>query len=225
MQLQKEKLLLTQLINVKMRILISVIIVCLAFACGSSGEEVKSKQAQTLPFLGQRDIVDGDTVYHQISDFSFVNQDSQKVTNETFKDKIYITDFFFTSCPTICPKVKQQMLRIHEKFKDNPKVQLVSHTIDVRHDTVEELKSYSNKLGITNDRWNFLTGDETALYAMAEEYFIVAQKDPDAPGGFDHSGRLILVDQNRHVRSFCNGVDPASVDGFMKDIELLLNED
>ena len=198
------------------------LIACLAVACNDATST--SPLAGKLPILGQRDIVGGDTVFHKISDFSFVNQDSQVVNNQTFADKIYITDFFFTSCPTICPKVKQQMLRIHEKFKDNPKVKLISHTIDVRHDTVPTLKAYADKLGLQSDRWHFVTGDEAELYSMAEEYFIVAQKDPDAPGGFDHSGRLILVDTDRHVRSFCNGTDPASVDGFMNEIELLLNE-
>jgi len=194
---------------------------CLA-ACNNS--ETTSPSTSKLPILGQRDIVGGDTVFHKISDFSFVDQDSQTVNNQTFADKIYITDFFFTSCPTICPKVKQQMLRVYDKFKDNPRVKLISHTIDVRHDTVATLKAYADKLDVSSDKWHFVTGDEAELYSMAEEYFIVAQKDPDAPGGFDHSGRLILVDQNRHVRSFCNGTDPASVDGFMRDIEFLLDE-
>ncbi|MEM9920379.1 MAG: SCO family protein [Bacteroidota bacterium] len=177
-----------------------------------------------LPILGNRTVENGDTVYHRIKDFSFVNQDSNIITNASFEDKIYITDFFFTSCPTICPKVKQQMLRIHDKFKDNDKVVLLSHSIDVRHDTVAVLKKFATKLEVDTDRWHFVTGDEDHIYDMADEYFIVAQKDPDAPGGFDHSGRIILVDQNRYVRGFANGVDAEDVDRFMGDIQKLLDE-
>ena len=141
-----------------------------------------------LPILGNRTVENGDTVYHRIKDFSFVNQDSNTITNASFEDKIYITDFFFTSCPTICPKVKQQMLRIHDKFKDNDKVVLLSHSIDVRHDTVAVLKKFATKLEV------------------------------------DHSGRIILVDQNRYVRGFANGVDAEDVDRFMGDIQKLLDE-
>ncbi len=182
------------------------------------------KERNSLPIYGHKDVVNGDTVYHRISNFSFINQDSQEVTNTTFKDKIYITDFFFTSCPTICPKVKEQMLRIHDRFADNPKVALLSHSIDVKYDTVERLKKYADNLSIKSDRWHLITGDEDAIYDMADEYFIVARKDTTVPGGFDHSGRLILIDENRLVRSSCDGVDPESVDVFMEDIALLLDE-
>ncbi len=177
-----------------------------------------------LPILGNRDIVDGDTVFHQISDFRFIDQDSNVITNATFANKIYVADVFFTSCPSICPKVKQQMLRIYDKFADEENLVFISHTIDVRHDTVPKLKAYADKLEVETDRWHFVTGEEEELYQMADELFIAAAKDPDAPGGFDHSGRLILVDANRHVRGFAEGTDPESVTKFMDDIQLLLDE-
>ena len=169
-------------------------------------------------------MVDGDTVYHQIPGFSFVNQDSTVVTPATFDGKVYVADFFFISCPTICPKVKQQMLRIADRFKNDDRVVLLSHTIDVKHDTIPRLKTYSENLGIGAPKWHFVTGDKNAIYDIADDYFSIAIEDPDAPGGFDHSGRLILVDKNRHVRSFCNGTEPEEVDRFMEDIALLLKE-
>ena len=133
-------------------------------------------------------------------------------------------DFFFISCPTICPKLTAQMLRIHDEFKDINEVLLLSHSIDTKRDTVARLKNYSENLGVNSDKWHFVTGDHDAIYEIADDYFSVAIENPDAPGGFDHSGRLILVDKNRNVRSFCNGTEPESVDRFMKDIELLLAE-
>ena len=183
-----------------------------------------SSSNNELPILGNRDIVDGDTVFHKISDFKFINQDSNVITNSTFANKIYVADVFFTSCPSICPKVKQQMLRLYDKFEEEEDLLFLSHSIDVIHDSVPKLKAYADKLELSSDRCHFVTGEEDELYRLADEYFIAAVKDKDAPGGFDHSGRLILVDANRHVRAFAEGTDPESVTKFMDDIQLLLNE-
>ncbi len=163
--------------------------------------------------------------YHEIPDFAFVNQDSQMVNNQTFKDKAYVVDFFFTHCPTICPVVTKQMLRIHDQFRGNDEVVLLSHTIDQKRDTVGRLHWYANKLEVGSDKWHFVTGNKEEIYAMADEYFIIAKEDSDAPGGYDHSGTIILVDKNRRVRSFCNGTKPEEVDRFMDDIQTLLDEE
>jgi protein SCO1/2 len=184
-----------------------------------------TENKRVLPILGNRDLsAAGDTIYPAIPDFNFIDQDSQAVTNATFKDKIYVVDFFFIHCPTICPKVKAQAKRVYDKYLDDPRVGLLSHSIDTRNDTVPALKRYAEKLGIRSDKWHLVTGDHDAIYAIADDYFSAAKEDPDAPGGFDHSGRLILVDKNRHVRSFCNGTDPEEVARFMQDIDLLLAE-
>lgn len=178
-----------------------------------------------LPILGNREAgPNGDTIYHTIPDFSFVNQDSQVVNNATFAGKAYVADFFFIACPTICPKTAKQMLRIHDEFKDNPNLLLLAHSVAPKYDTVAALHRYATNLGVTSEKWHFVTGQQEAIYGIADDYFSVAMEDPDAPGGFDHSGRLILVDKNRHIRSFCDGTDPEDVDRFMKDIEKLLNE-
>jgi protein SCO1 len=180
-------------------------------------------EQRTLPILGNRDITPtGDTLYPQVPDFAFVNQDSQQVTNATFAGKIYVVDFFFIHCPTICPKVKAQTLRIYEQYKDDPRLLLLSHSIDTRNDTVAALRQYAQKLHIDSQKWHLVTGDKDAIYGIADNYFSVAKEDPTAPGGFDHSGRLILVDTNRHVRAFCDGTDADEVTRFMKDIEVLL---
>jgi protein SCO1/2 len=180
---------------------------------------------QKLPILGNRDIqANGDTIYHTIPSFSFVDQDSQVVNNQTFEGKAYIADFFFTSCPTICPKVKKQMLRIYERFRDEDQLLYLSHTIDPKRDTVGHLKMYAQNLGVDSPKWKFVTGKKEELYEIADDYFSIAIEDPDAPGGYDHSGRIILVDGKGHIRSFCDGTDPEKVDQFMEDIEVLLKE-
>jgi protein SCO1 len=180
--------------------------------------------AKELPILGEKETVDGQIKYHQISDFSFTNQEGQTITNDHFKGKIYVVDFFFTHCQTICPKVAQQMLRVHDVYKNEERVQLLAHTIDPKRDTVERLKWYADKLGVSADKWHFVTGDKEQLYDMADEYFIVAKEDSEAPDGFDHSPTIILVDQQRRVRSFCNGTKPEEVDRFIADIATLLRE-
>ncbi len=179
-----------------------------------------------LPILGNRDVApNGDTIYPKVADFAFVNQDSQLVTNATFANKAYVTDFFFIHCPTICPKVKAQAKRIYDEFATESNLILLSHSIDTKHDTVAALHNYAQKIGIKDTkRWHLVTGEHDAIYSMADDYFSVAIVNPDAPGGFDHSGRLILVDKNRHVRAFCDGTDPKDVDRFMDDIRRLLSE-
>ena len=179
---------------------------------------------ETLPVLGNVEIDGSDTSYHTIPDFSFINQDSQVINNATFANKAYVVDFFFISCPTICPTVTKQMLRVHDRFKEEDRLLLLAHTIDPKRDTIGRLANYGKNLGVTSEKWHFVTGEKDAIYEIADDYFSVAIENPDAPGGFDHSGRLILIDQDRQVRSFCNGTDPESVDRFMRDIDILLKE-
>ena len=175
-----------------------------------------------LPYIGRMEIIDGDTMYHKIPPFRFVNQDSQWVTNSDFANQIYIADFFFTSCPSICPIVKKQMLRIFDIYKDDDRFMMLSHSIDTKRDTVGHLKRYAQNLEVDNGRWYFLTGKDEEIFDIADAYFVSAFADPDAPGGFDHSGRIILVDQEGHVRAYCDGTDPEEVTRFMGDIEKLM---
>lgn len=198
---------------------LSVIAVSLLISC----DPVRKKT--TLPILGNRDVAaNGDTIYPKVPDFSFTDQDGMQVDNNTFAGKAYVVDFFFIHCPTICPKVKAQAKRIYDRFAAEPSLLMLSHSIDTKNDTVGALHEYARKLGIDTKRWHLVTGDHDAIYGMADDYFSVAIEDASMPGGFDHSGRLILVDKNRHVRSFCDGTNPKEVDRFMEDVQLLLDE-
>ena len=194
----------------------AVVLVVLLAGCSSDDDR--------LPILGQIEVVDGDTMFHEIPEFRFIDQDSNWITNETFENEAYIVDFFFTSCPSICPKVKKQMLRMYDKYEAEQRISFVSHSIDTKRDSVPRLKLYSTNLGVATSKWHFVTGDKDHIYDMADEYFVSALEDPGAPGGFDHSGRVILVDPKRHIRAFCDGTDPASVDQFMLDVDKLLRE-
>lgn len=179
------------------------------------------EKTEELPYLGNTDMVDGKQVYHTVGMINHYNQDSVLMTNQDFKDVIYIADFFFTSCPSICPKVMKEMLKIYEAVKDNPNVKLVSFTIDPERDTPQRLKLYSDNLGIDHNKWYFLTGDKDATFALADTYFVTAYEDADSPGGFDHSGKIILVDKSGHVRSYSEGTEPQSTPKLIEDIKKL----
>ncbi|GAB4018954.1 hypothetical protein GCM10028773_20480 [Spirosoma koreense] len=186
-----------------------------------------------LPILGQRELVTKqvggktvtDSVYQSIPDFKFVSQYGDTVTAKTLDNKIYVADFFFTSCPTICPKMKVQLKRVYEKFKGNPNVMLLSHTIDPAHDSVAVLKEFADNLGLTGRQWLFVTGDREKIYDIGEKsYMVTAQADESAPGGVVHSGAFILVDKAKHIRGIYDGTTEAGVDKLMNDMERLLAE-
>ena len=202
-----------------------IIIIGLSISCSPKNEK--------LPILGRKEIknvdfdgkVTADTIYHMIPDFSFTNQDGETVTQETFKDKIYIADFFFTTCPTICPIMKTQMLRVYEKYKGNPDVLILSHTIDPKYDTVEVLHEFADRLGVSSDTWHFVTGDQDKIYDIGQNsYMVTAREDPDEPGGYLHSGAFLIVDKQRRIRGIYDGTKAEKVDILMKDIDKLLKE-
>lgn len=174
-----------------------------------------------LPYLGQTKLENGKEIHHKVGQFTHYNQDSIPITNESLKEYIYVTDFFFTSCPSICPRVMKEMLKIYNEVKDDPHVKLVSFSIDPKRDTVKKLKLYADNLGIDHNKWYFLTGDKDATLELANTYFVAAFEDASAPGGFDHSGKIILVDKEGHVRSFSEGTDPENTPKIIADIKKL----
>lgn len=180
------------------------------------------QKEERLPVYGEKEVVGADTVYHTVDNFRFVNQDSAVITRDSLKGKIYVTDFFFTSCRTICPVMKTQMLRVYESVKDDPEVLLVSHTIDPEHDTVALLHDYANRLGVESDKWHFLTGNKDSIYSLAQtSYFATAMEDESEPDGFIHSGAFLLIDQEGRIRGKYDGTKPEEIDKLLKDIENL----
>lgn len=184
-----------------------------------------------LPIEGRREVKAGisgvaDTIYHTIPDFNFVNQDSNIVTQETFKEGIYVADFFFTTCPSICPIMKTQMLRIYEKYEGNGKVKILSHSIDPKHDSVAVLNKYANSLGVNSNQWHFVTGDKEEIFKIAQTSYMVSVADDNlAPGGVVHSGAFLLIDSRRRVRGHYDGTKAEEVDKLMDDMDILLKEE
>ncbi len=183
---------------------------------------VSCKNNEPLPYLGQTVLENGKEIHHKVGQFSHYNQDSVLMDNAALSEYIYVADFFFTSCPSICPRVAKQMLRIYESVKDEPMVKLVSFTIDPKRDDVKKLRLYADNLGVDHNKWFFLTGDKDATLELANTYFVAAFEDADAPGGFDHSGKILLVDKDGHVRSFSEGTDPENTPKIMEDIKKLV---
>ncbi len=157
-------------------------------------------------------------------EFSFHNQDDQEVSLAVFTDKVYVADFFFTTCPSICPVMKRQMIRVHDAFRDNPDLLLFSHTIDPEHDTVEVLKNFANGLGVATAKWQMVTGSQEEIFAMAKHYMVGAMKNKEAPGGYIHSGSFILVDKNKKIRGYYNGTSAEDVDRLILDLKQLLKQ-
>ncbi len=191
-------------------------------------------QSGPLPILGNFHVNDieiegkilKDTVYHTIADFAFVNQDGDTISNSEVSGKVYVADFFFTTCPTICPIMKKEMLRVYDTYKSNPNFKILSHTIDPRHDTQELLKDYSVKLGIPDaSTWNFLTGDSEKIFEIGQtSYLTTAMEDQNEAGGFLHSGAFLLIDQKGRIRGVYDGTKADQVDRLINDIPKILGE-
>jgi protein SCO1/2 len=138
----------------------------------------------------------------KVPNFSFLNQDGDTITNKDYLGKVYIVEYFFTTCPSICPIMNENLIEVQEEFKGNEDFGIASFTIDPEHDTPQVLKEYKQSHGITNPNWNFLTGDRNEIYEMANTGFgIFANEDETVAGGFAHSGLFALVDKEGYVRS------------------------
>lgn len=178
-----------------------------------------------LPYLGFHEVnANGDTLYHQIPDFSFTDQDGNTITQEDYKGHIYIADFFFTSCPTICPKMTSQLKRFQQKMEGKD-VMILSHSVDPKRDSVERLKWYVEKNNLNTSNWHLVTGDAQVIYDLGMEgYNISAMQDDAAPGGFLHSQMVILVDKERHIRGMYDGTSNEEMDKLAADVDLLMKE-
>ncbi|MFD0999797.1 SCO family protein [Ohtaekwangia kribbensis] len=197
----------------------------LAVAAGLLFASCTEKKEAALPIFGEKEVQGGDTIYHTIADFKFVDQDSAFVTNETFKDKIYVADFFFTSCRTICPIMKTQMLRVYDSIQNEPDVLLLSHSIDPEYDTVGLLHDYAERLGVKSNKWHFVTGSKEDIYKIAQtSYFATAMEDKSEPDGFIHSGAFLLIDKDKRIRGKYDGTKEEDVNRLLAEIQRLKKE-
>ena len=162
--------------------------------------------------------------YHVIKDFSLINQNGEPVTQSKYTDKIYVADFFFTTCQTICPIMTDHMVQIQERLNkmNDTTVYLVSHSVTPDIDKVDRLKRYAKDKGVDDHRWNLLTGDKKQIYDLARKSYLVAKSDGDG-GPYDmiHTENFVLVDQQKRIRGFYDGTNPEEIDRLMEDIEIL----
>jgi len=160
--------------------------------------------------------------YHTIADFSLVNQNGDTITDEDYKDKIYIADFFFTTCLTICPIMTGNMEYLQEQIMDDPQVLLLSHTVTPEIDSVPRLKAYALDKGVVDSKWNLVTGDKKQIYELARKSYLAVKTDGDG-GPFDmiHTENFILVDQNKRIRGTYDGTKKAEMERLLEDLKIL----
>ena len=188
------------------------------------------KPKKTLPIYNPSDInpelVDSSVQYirkyHTIADFSFINQNGEKITQKNYEGKIYVADFFFTTCGSICPKMTTNMVDIQTAIKNNPKVLLLSHTVLPEIDSVPALKTYALKNGVIDAKWNLVTGDKKEIYTMARKsYLAVKMGKPEELYDMVHTENFILVDDKRRIRGFYDGTNKKEIQRLIEDIHFL----
>ncbi len=176
--------------------------------------------------------------FEKVPAFEFTDQNNKLVSNSNFEDKVYVVEFFFTSCPTICPRMNENMVKIQNEFYGNPSFAIASVSIDPERDSPEVLKAYAKEKGATLKNWYFLTGDKDDVYTFSNDGFrLYAGENKDVEGGFEHSGLFALIDKEGYIRSrtvingenenpikFYNGLDDKEIQWLKEDIKLLLKE-
>lgn len=163
--------------------------------------------------------------FHRIADFSLINQNGKTITQNDFREKIYVADFFFTTCPTICIAMTNNLLKVQEKIKNNPNVMLLSHSVTPKIDSVAQLKKYALEKGVIDQKWHLVTGDKKVIYELARKSYLAVKEDGDG-GPFDmiHTENFILVDPDRRVRGFYDGTDIKEIQRLLEELEILIQE-
>ena len=203
-------------------IVLSIIIISVFYNILNVGKPLPICQPSQVNFEMVDSTIQHQKKYHHIADFSLTNQNGITITQETYKDKIYIADFFFTTCQTICPIMTDNMYEIQKNIMTDNEVLLLSHTVTPEIDTVEQLKRYADEKGVNASKWNLVTGDKKQIYELARKSYLAVKDNGDA-GPFDmiHTENFMLIDKERQIRGFYDGTDPKDIDRLLKDIKIL----
>jgi len=178
-----------------------------------------------LPVYGEKKASSEDTVYHTIQNFKFINQYGEQVNNETVKNKIYVADFFFATCQSICPVMSTNLTEVQKAFEKDDSLLILSHSVNPLHDTVAVLMNYAGTYGALKNKWHLLTGDKKEIYALAKDSYLVnALEDDGTPEGFLHSELFLLIDGKGRMRGMYDGTDKAQVKRLIDDVKLLKTE-
>lgn len=192
------------------------------------------KPAKTLPIYNPADVnpelVDSTvqyvSKYHTIGSFSFINQNGKTITEKDYEGKIYVADFFFTTCGSICPKMTSNMEKVQKAFLDNPKVMLLSHSVTPETDSVPVLKKYAVTKGVDDSKWNLVTGDKKEIYSLARKsYLAVKLGKPEELYDMVHTENFVLVDAHKRVRGFYDGTNKEEMKRLIADINWLCKND
>ena len=204
---------------------ISVIILMLFYNALLPAKKLPIYQPAMVNFQLVDSTIQHQKKFHRIADFSLINQNGRTITQKDFKGKIYVADFFFTSCPTICITMKDNLLKVQEKIKKNPNVMLLSHSVTPKIDSVAKLKEYALENGIIDQKWHLVTGEKKKIYELARKSYL-AVKDYGDGGPFDmiHTENFILIDPNRRIRGFYDGTDFGEIERLLEELEILIQE-
>ena len=208
-------------------LLISLIV----FASCKEKPGLKQSRVATLPFYKEASFTpywldetsDEANSFHKIPVFSLTNQLGETVTNETFEDKIYVADFFFTTCPGICLKMTANMSVVQEAFKEEDKVLLLSHSVTPVKDSVPVLNAYAKERGIISSKWHLVTGDRKQIYDLGRESYFVEEDlgEVKTEDDFLHTENFVLIDKNRHIRGIYNGLNKTAIQQLIADVKTL----
>jgi protein SCO1/2 len=204
------------------------------FACNANEETETKTEIVALPYYNAAeftphwlaDFEDSIAHFHKIPPFSLINQKGETITEKTVNGKIYVVDFFFTSCPGICPKMTANMKDLQDEFLNDDAILLLSHSVTPEIDTIEKLQRYAVEKGVDAKRWHLLTGERQAIYNLGRKAYFVEesmglQKSED---DFLHTENFVLIDKNRHIRGIYNGLNKADVQQLIEDIKVLKKE-
>jgi len=159
--------------------------------------------------------------YHKISDFKLTNQNGKEITQANYKDKIYVADFFFTTCQDICPVMTKNMYQLQEELKNDNEILLLSHTVIPEVDTVEQLKEYAIENNVDDSKWNLLTGDKKQIYELARKSYLAVEDSNFNEFDMIHTENFMLIDKEKQIRGFYDGTNSEEINRLLKDIDIL----
>ena len=206
----------------KLKLILKIFLICsIVFYFGCS----QKKSSVLLTIYGEKKIIASDTIYHQIASFNLTNQIGQVVNQNTTKNKIYIANFFFASCQSICPMMSNQLQEVQKAFLADDSVLILSHSVNPLHDTVAVLNNYADTYGAKTNKWHLLTGNKKQIYDLAKtSYLVNAFEDDGSPEGFLHSELFLLIDKKARIRGMYDGTNTAEVKKLIEDVKLLKQE-
>ncbi len=206
----------------------AIIVILLIIHISCSHQEKKQKNL-LLPIIGDKKISKIgetiDTIYHSIGHFTLINQYREIITDTILTNKIYVADFFFATCQSICPKMSHQLRRVQDSFANKSDFLILSHTVNPEHDTAEVLRIYGEKYGTTKNKWHLLTGNKKTIYDLARHHYLINADETEGEGNlFIHSELFLLIDKERRIRGIYDGTDSLQVNQLIRDIHLLYKE-